>query len=142
MEVINRAKSNTKKISIQSSFECDSVAIDSVLGLCVHGNAQLRADSAETLKPSQLASRASPVYAPMEVVPKSNSRRVGTVRDNDLQWELGSDLKRERLFRLLDRQQAWYDAEHQAAAAAEQLLSLCEHHQQQWLPSPQNQPIQ
>jgi len=142
MEVINRAKSIEKMTRIQSSFECESAAIDTVLGLCVLGNAQLRADSAETLKPSQLTSRDSQVYAPMEVVPKVNNRHNGTVQANDLQWELGSDLKRERLFRLLDRQQAWYDAEHQAAAAAEQLLSLCEHHQQQWLPSPQNQPVQ
>jgi len=142
MEVINRAKSIEKMTRIQSSFECESAAIDTVLGLCVLGNAQLRADSAETLKPSQLTSRDSQVYAPMEVVPKVNNRHNGTVQANELQWELGSDLKRERLFRLLDRQQAWYDAEHQAAAAAEQLLSLCEHHQQQWLPSPQNQPVQ
>ena len=31
------------------------------------------------------------------------------------------------------KQQAWYDAEQRVALAAEQLLSLCEHHQQQWL---------
>ncbi|MCY2978433.1 MAG: hypothetical protein NTU79_07185 [Planctomycetota bacterium] len=45
-------------------------------------------------------------------------------------------LQRERLVRLLDRQQAWYDSAQQAANAAEQLLLLCEHHQQPWLQSP------
>jgi hypothetical protein len=45
-------------------------------------------------------------------------------------------LGRERLVRLLDRQQAWYDSAQQAANAAEQLLFLCEHHQQPWLQSP------
>ena len=149
MEIVNQAKSITKKIRVQSSFECDSATIDIVLGRCVLGNAQLRADSAESRKPSQLTGRHSQVYAPMEVVPKAttlrngaDTHRKGTVQATDLQCELGSDLKRERLFRLLERQQACYDAEQQAAAAAEQLLSLCEHHQQQWLPSPQNQPVQ
>ena len=57
----------------------------------------------------------------------------------DSRW--GPPCYTEQLLRLLDRQQAWYDAQQQAARAAEQLLSLCEHHQQQWLQAnPQNQP--
>ncbi len=140
MEVANTTNTSLRTNRIQSSFDCDSAAIDSVLGLCVLGDAQLRADSAECLKPPR--GRALQVYAPIEIVPKACSGRDLKAPAQDLQWELGSDLKRERLFRLLDRQQAWYDADQQAASAAEQLLALCEHHQQQWLPSPQNQPAQ
>ena len=138
MEVASTANASLKTNRIQSSFDCDSAAIDSVLGLCVLGDAKLRADTAECLKPPR--SRALQVYAPIEIVPKPRTGCDPNAPAQDLQWEMGSDLKRERLFRLLDRQQAWYDAEQQAAAAAEQLLALCEYHQQQWLPSPQNQP--
>ena len=140
MEVANTTNASLRTNRIQSSFECDSAAIDSVLGLCVLGDAQLRADSAECLRPPR--GRALQVYAPIEVVPKVRTGRDTNAPAQDLPWELGSDLKRERLFRLLDRQQAWYDAGQQAAAAAEKILALCEHHQQQWLPSPQNQPAQ
>ena len=140
MEVTSSQKNTSKTNRSRSSFECDSAAIDQVLGLCVLGNALLRADSAEGLVGPQFTSRASQVYSPIEVVPKPNINRDIRAQASELEWELGSDLKRERLFRLLDRQQEWYDAEQQAAAAAEQLLSLCEHHQQQWLPSPPNQP--
>lgn len=142
MEVTNSQKQASKTHRTQSSFECDSAAIDKVLGLCVLGNAQLRADSAEGLRGPQWLSRDYQVHTPLEVVLKSNPRRDVLAQASELEWELGSDLKRERLFRLLDRQQACYDAEQQAAAAAEQLLSLCEHHQQQWLPSQPNQPTQ
>ena len=140
MEVASTVKNSLKTNRIQSSFECDPAALDFVLGLCVLGTAQLRADAAECLSPPK--GRVPQVYAPIETVPKTRTGRDRSESVDDVQWELGSDLKRERLFRLLDRQQAWYDAGQQAAAAAEQLLSLCEHHQQQWLPSPQNQPAQ
>ena len=142
MEVKSSQKKTSKSNRIRSSFECDSEAIDTVLGLCVLGNAQLRTDSAHRLQPPQFTSQVSQVYAPIEVVPKYRPQRDGHAQSSELQWELGSDLKRERLIRLLDRQQAWYDAEQQAAAVAERLLSLCEHHQQQWLPSQPNQPTQ
>ncbi len=101
-----------------SSFECDSTAMDSILGLRPNGKSLLRVDNAELPRPSHLRERVSQVYAPIEVV---------------LSLELDAEFKRERLLRLLDRQQAWYDAEQRVALAAEQLLSLCEHHQQQWL---------
>ena len=92
--------------------------MDSILGLRPNGNSLLRVDNAELPRPSHLHQRDTQVYAPIEVV---------------LSLELDPEFKRERLLRLLDQQQAWYDAEQRIALAAEQLLSLCEHHQQQWL---------
>ena len=99
-----------------SSFDCDSSTIDVILGLSTNGCSKLRLDMPESRLPDPHL---------MESCRRPPCHTVD------------ADFKRERLLRLLDRQQAWYDAAHQAALAAERLLSLCEHHQQQWL-----QPIQ
>ena len=109
----------TEYVKIRSSsFECDSSDMDSILGLRPNCKSLLRVDNAELPRSSHLRERVSQVYAPIELV---------------MSLEQDLEFKRERLLRLLDRQQAWYDAEQRVALAAEQLLSLCEHHQQQWL---------
>ncbi|XZE18453.1 hypothetical protein SH449x_003747 [Pirellulaceae bacterium SH449] len=41
--------------------------------------------------------------------------------------------KRDRLVRLLERQQEWYDARELARLRAEQYLDIIDQHQQQWL---------
>ena len=124
----------TEHVSIRSSsFECDSCAMDSILGLCPLGNSMLRVDNAESPRRSHLHQRDTQVYAPIEVVLTHNAQRDGCSNPRVLSLEQDPEFKRERLIRLLDQQQAWYDAEQRVALAAEQLLSLCEHHQQQWL---------
>ncbi len=123
MEVAATEKIDSKTSRIRNnSFECDSSDIDSILGICSIGNSFLRVDNAELPRPSHLVKRDAQVHAPLEVAIADNS---------------DAEFKRQRLLRLLDHQQAWYDAEQQAVSAAEQFLSLCEHHQQQWLQSNQ-----
>lgn len=116
-----------------SSFECDSSAMDSILGLRPNGKPLVRIDNAELLRSTHLRKQGSQVYAPIEVVLRDNSQSDGCSNPRVLRLEQDPEFKRERLLRLLDLQQAWYDAEQRVASAAEQLLSLCEHHQQQWL---------
>ena len=124
----------TEHVSIRSSsFECDSCAMDSILGLCPLGNSMIRVDNAESPRRSHLHQRDTQVYAPIEVVLTHNAQRDGCSNPRVLSLEQDPEFKRERLIRLLDQQQAWYDAAQRVALAAEQLLSLCEHHQQQWL---------
>lgn len=49
--------------------------------------------------------------------------------------------KRDRLVRLLEKQQEWYDARELARLRAEQYLDIIDQHQQQWLNhQPSNQP--
>ena len=99
----------------RSSFDCDPITMDWLLGVGSRSDIKLRIDMPETPAKQE-----------------SSETKVS-------QWE--PPRHTEQLLRLLDRQQAWYDAQQQAARAAEQLLSLCEHHQQQWLqPIPQTQP--
>ncbi len=130
----------------RSSFDCDSLAMDTLLGLCSFasdshalrasergtqleiGNTNVRLDGPHLDSPSRQASQ---IYAPLEVVPADNHSR--DLVKSGLSLDEDSGIRRERLFRLLAQQQSWYDAQQQAAAAAEQHLSLCEHHQQQWL---------
>ncbi len=103
-----------------SSFDCDSSDMDCILGLPTDGSIKLRLDKAESrIVESQIveAQCRPPCHAESIV----------------LSLDAEADFKQERLLRLLAQQQAWYDAAQQAALAAEQLLSLCEHHQQQWL---------
>ena len=119
--------------SRHSSFECDSTAMDAILGLRPNGNFLLRVDNAELPRPSHLYNRDTQVYAPIELVLADNYQRDACSNPRVLSLEQDPEFKRERLLRLLDQQQAWYDAEQRVALAAEQLLSLCEHHQQQWL---------
>ena len=91
--------------------------MDSILGLKTLGERNLRFDRAEPWRIQDL---------PAPLKPNCSHTVL----------ELDAMLRRERLVRLLDRQQAWYDSAQQAANAAEQLLLLCEHHQQPWLQSP------
>ena len=116
-----------------SSFECDSSAMDAILGLRPNGNFLLRVDNAGLPRPSHLYNRDTQVYAPIEFVLANNNQRDGCSNPRVLSLEQDPEFKRERLLRLLDQQQAWYDAKQRVALAAEQLLTLCEHHQQQWL---------
>ncbi len=118
MECATRRKSsNDEKPNRSSSFDCDSASIDSILGLKTLGDRNLRIDRAEPWRIQDLPAPLKPNCAHAVL-------------------ELDALLRRERLVRLLDRQQAWYDSAQQAANAAEQLLLLCEHHQQPWLQSP------
>ncbi len=111
--------------SQQSSFDCDSSAMDSILGLPTNGGIKLRLDMAEK--------RFEESSIEESRIEKSRWRPPCHTESNVLSLDADADLKRDRLLRLLAQQQAWYDAAQQAALAAEQLLSLCEHHQQQWL---------
>ena len=138
MEVAATEKIDSKTNHIRNnSFECDSSDIDSILGICSIGNSFLRVDNAELPRPSHLVKRYAQVHAPIEVAIADNSQRDSCLKPNVLSLELDAEFKRQRLLRLLDHQQAWYDAGQQAVSAAEQFLSLCEHHQQQWLQSNQ-----
>ena len=112
-----RKSSNDEKPNRSSSFDCDSASMDSILGLKTLGDRNLRFDRAEPWRIQDL---------PAPLKPNCSHTVL----------ELDAMLRRERLVRLLDRQQAWYDSAQQAANAAEQLLLLCEHHQQPWLQSP------
>ncbi len=111
--------------SQQSSFDCEPSAIDSILGLPKNGSAKLRLDKAE----SRFVEKPFMESRFME----SRWRPRCHIEPKVLSLVADADFKRERLLRLLAQQQAWYDAAQQAALAAEQFLSLCEHHQQQWL---------
>ena len=134
MEVVTTEQANFKSSRIRNnSFECDSSAMDSILGLRPNGSSLLRIDKAELPHPPHLHERVTRVYAPIEVVLTDSSSRDSCLERNVLSLELDADFKRQRLLRLLDQQQAWYDTGQRAASAAEEFLSLCEHHQQQWL---------
>lgn len=133
MEVSVRKPLVTSNRSSSNSFDCDSAALDAVLGLNPNGQRQLRVDKAEPAPKSHLGRQPAQVYRPFDVVPAASFSSVGDSNPIGLDLLADAEFKRERLVRLLDRQQSWYDAHQQAAQAAEQLLSLCEHHQQQWL---------
>ena len=133
MEVSVRKPLITDNRSSSNSFDCDSAALDAILGLNPIGQRQLRVDKAESAPNSHLGKQPTQIYAPLEVVPAASSSIARYSNPIGLELLADVEFKRERLVRLLDRQQAWYDAQQQAARAAEQLLSLCEHHQQQWL---------
>lgn len=136
MEVVATEEADCRTSRLQkNSFECDSSAMDSILGIRTNGNSLLRVDSAELPRPPHLYKQDTQVYAPIEVVSADNSPRDRCSKPSVLSLDLDPELKRQRLLRLLDQQQAWYDAGQQAVLAAEQFLSLCEHHQQQWLQS-------
>ena len=138
MEVVATEQIDSKAHRIRiNSFDCDSSAMDSILGLRSNCNSLLRVDKAELPRPSHLNKRDTQVYAPIEVVLTDNAPRDSCLKPNVLSLELDPEFKRQRLLRLLDQQQAWYDAGQQAVSAAEQFLSLCEHHQEQWLQSNQ-----
>lgn len=137
MEIVKTEQAVKASRIRNNSFECDSSAMDSILGLRPNGHSRLRVDNAELPCSSHLCKRDTQVYAPIEVVLTDNSQRDSCPNPSVLSLELDPELKRQRLLRLLDQQQAWYDAEQQAVLAAEQFLSLCEHHQQQWLQSNQ-----
>jgi len=119
--------------SSNNSFDCDSAALDAILGLNPIDKVQLRVDRAEPTPHSYLGKEPAQVYAPMEVVAAAPSQRERGSNSVGLGFVADAEFKRERLVRLLDRQQAWYDAHQQAARAAEELLTLCEHQQQQFL---------
>ncbi len=140
MEVIAKEKTTRPGESTvrSNSFECESSAMDSLLGVANNSHMKRRIDTAESLcRPS----RQPQIYAPLEVVQRDKVSPNQDLRTNFIGLVQDTELKRDRLLRLLDRQQAWYDAQQEAARAAEQLLSLCEHHQQQWLQAnPQTQP--
>ena len=138
MEVSVRKPFAAENRSSNNSFDCDSSALDAILGLPPIGKAQLRVDKAESRPQSHLGKQPAQIHAPLSVVPAASSSNARGSSPVGLELHADAEFKRERLVRLLDRQQAWYDAQQQAARAAEQLLSLCEHHQQQWLLS--NQP--
>ncbi len=110
--------------SAVSSFECDAAAMEAILGLTTIGDKHIRLDASQPSAAPKTALFATarehrhPLAQPPIVLPSSESQ---------------AEIQRERLMRLLEQQQSWYDAHQQAASAAEQLLSLCEHHQQQWL---------
>ena len=120
MEIATRQESHINAIrNRSSSFDCDSASIDSILGLKTLGDRKVRIDRAEPRLSEDLSVPRKPKCAP------------GV-------FELDTMHQQERLLRLLDRQQAWYDSAQHAANVAEQHLLLCEHHQQLWLQSPTN----
>ena len=118
MEIAERTESaNVAKRIRSSCFDCDATVIDSILGRRTLGDRKVRIDPAEP-------ARCEGLLPPHKL---NGAEHV---------FEINASLQRVRLLRLLDRQQEWYDAGLQAAKAAEQLLLLCEHHQQLWLQSP------
>ena len=119
-----------KRSSQQSSFDCDSSAIDSILGLPTNGGIKLRLDMAES---RIVEARLVESRLVKSRFIEARWRPLCHTESKVLCLDADADFKRDRLLRLLAQQQAWYDAAQQAALAAEQLLSLCEHHQQQWL---------
>jgi hypothetical protein len=116
-------------IRSKSSFDCDPAEMDSILGIRSLGDLRLRFDAGSVREESN--SDKPQHYAPIEVVLAKPASSPGLESES-----INSEARRERMIRLLDQQQAWYDAAHEAARAAEELLLLCEHHQQQWLQSP------
>ena len=133
MEIaVNEKVNSWQNRGQSSSFDCDSSAMDGILGLNSLASSDLRLDCPQLPLGPKNPIRESRVCTPLEF--------IAADRKPDDSWCLESDSmtrKQARLLRLLDRQQSWYDAQQQAALAAEQLLSLCEHHQQQCLPSNQ-----
>ena len=128
MEVTVHEKGTLCQIRSQrSSFDCDSSTIDGILGLTSVGQAKLRLDSPHLPLRPRSSIQYAQVYAPLDVVPAMRNNGESSGLETD------SMQAQTRLLRLLDQQQSWYDAQQQAALAAEQLLSLCEHHQQQCL---------
>ncbi len=133
MEVTTRTtRSIGNSRTRHNSFECDSEAMDAILGIRSLGERHLRIDQRETGAPQSRQSRPL-VYAPIELVlqarpafPVPAEQPVPTNQPN----------AKEQRDRLLVLESAWYDASEKAASAAEELLSLYEHHQQQWLSSP------
>jgi hypothetical protein len=124
--------------SRSSSFDCDPCSIDVILGRSVIGDRNLRMDSGSsaglrkpTLRPSD--SQHDVIRYATSGLEEPQTR---IVRKPAPVFEITQGLRQERLSRLLDQQQAWYDAQQKAALAAEQLLQLCEHHQQPWLHTP------
>lgn len=100
--------------------------MDAILGIRTLGNLNLRIDRA--VEQTRGAQSIPDHYAPLEIVPARREENIMA----------SGTSQHERLLRLLDREQAWYDAQLEAAQAAEQLLTLREHHQQQWLQSVNN----
>jgi hypothetical protein len=150
MEITAHESSSTRASRVRTnSFDCDASAMEAILGLSSVGERNVRLDFPHSVantkgdawvlsghgNPSPplptTNKRSAEVHSPIDIVPTIH-------QDDSLRVELDKAIKRERLLRLLDQQQSWYDAQLKAASAAEQLLSLCEHHQQQWLlPNPQ-----
>lgn len=141
MEVAAKEKASSSRAATvrSSSFECDSSTMDSLLGVGNNSGLILRIDMPEARDRQETRDRQESREgreSRLEQPCYTESQRGSAAKGDVLE-----ELKRERLLRLLDREQAWYDAHQQAALAAEQLLSLCEHHQQQWLhPNQQSLP--
>ena len=133
MEVSFKKSVDTRNRSQCNSFDCDPATLDAVLGLKPCVKTKTRIDQSEKTLHSHLERRPAQVYAPLDVVPAVSSQCERRSTSTGTELAIDTEFKRERLVRLLDRQQACYDAQQQAARAAENLLSLCEHHQQQWL---------
>jgi hypothetical protein len=110
MEVSVRHTLAKENRSSSNSFDCDSSALDAILGLNPNGERQLRVDRAATAPRSHFEKRSAQVYAPLEVIHAAPT--LCTRGSNTVALDLMSDtqFKRERLVRLLDRQQTWYDA--------------------------------
>jgi hypothetical protein len=125
--------------SRSSSFDCDPCSIDVILGRRVVGDRNLRIDSGVSDWPLT-----KPILRPSDsqqvdiryAISGLEEPQTRIVRKPLPVFEITQGLRQERLSRLLDQQQAWYDAQQKAALAAEQLLQLCEHHQQPWLQDP------
>jgi hypothetical protein len=94
-----------------SCFECEPSEINSILGLKTLGDMHLRFDASTSQSPHTIS--------------ESNSKNRLVPTDEDFQ----TDLLRDRLARLMARQQRLYEAELEQAKAAEQLVRLWEHHQ-------------
>lgn len=124
--------------SRSSSFDCDPCSIDVILGRSFVGDRNLRMDSGSSARLTK------PILRPSDsqqvdiryAISDLEEPQTRIVRKQAPVFEITQGLLQERLSRLLDQQQAWYDAQQKAALAAEQLLQLCEHHQQPWLHTP------
>ena len=146
------------EVTTKNTFECDALTMDALLGYNSVGEQRLRLDPAQHSSSPRLearqnksnhsnqydfsqydssspaeSKRAAEVYAPLEVVPANSAKFRIDSATKLVGLHCDEELKRDRLLRLLAQQQSWYDAQQKAALAAEQLLALCEHHQQQWL---------
>lgn len=139
-------KNDLRALRKPSVFECDPATLDVILGRGKLGERNLRFDAAHlepTSKQSAACTQPSGPEATSAVDAKAGDIRYATsglqepltrvVRKKPPTFEIDRGLQQERLKRLLDQQQAWYDEAQMAASAAEQLLQLCEHHQQLWL---------
>jgi hypothetical protein len=112
-----------------STFDCDPSAIDSILGRRTIGASELRIDAGHSVNVTTASTPNSIAYS----IQGNQEPLTLIVRRSPPVSEISQGLDQERLGRLLCQQQAWYDAQTQAALAAEQLLQLCEHQQQPWL---------